>query len=138
MIGITLVKKAVYSWSVRFRETVRDNAQLLMLSEEYAEDLNDEDVSIKEFEFACRSVRKRCSFFPKMCDILKYVDEYRSNPPQSTAPQIAEYNGENAPLTKEQAEMNKARIKILAMISLGKISYANGAKKMEQILKTRG
>lgn len=127
------VKKAVYSWSIRFREAVLDNERLLFLSEEYLEDLKDENVSPREFEYATRSVRKKCKFFPQMADILVAIVEYRKNPPPSKILQIEENVGLQAPPTPEQLEKNIRRINILTRISSGEITYEQGAKEMEEI-----
>jgi hypothetical protein len=131
MIEIGIVKKAVYSWSIRFKESVRVNEELLILSEEYLEDLLDEYVSEKEFAFACKEARKKCSFFPKMCDILKYVGEYRTSPPASDTLALEENAGLAAPLTEEQQAINLKRLKILGRISCGEITHEQGAEEME-------
>lgn len=133
MLNIITVKKAVYSWSIRFKETVRVNEELLILSEEYLEDLLDEYVSEKEFAYACKEARKKCSFFPKMCDILEYVGEYRSNPPRSDCLQLEENVGLQAPMTSEQAEKNLKRLDILARISSKEITYEQGSLEMEEL-----
>lgn len=133
MPTIATVKKAVYSWSLRFREAVRNNDELRLLSDEYLEDLLDENVSDKEFSFACKEARKRCSFFPKMCDILKYVGEYRANPPPSDNLALEEYSGLDAPLTDEQIERNVKRLEILGRVSSREITYEEAAQLMEEL-----
>lgn len=49
--------------------------QLKLLSREYFEDLQSENVTSEEFEFASREARKRCSFFPKVADILSELNK---------------------------------------------------------------
>jgi NADH:ubiquinone oxidoreductase subunit F (NADH-binding) len=51
--------------------------QIKLLSREYFEDLQSENVTYEEFEIASREARKRCSFFPKVADILSQVDKIK-------------------------------------------------------------
>ncbi len=132
-IEMDQVKKAVYSWSIRFRESNMSNDKLLFLSEEYYEDLVDECVSFKEFEYAKKKVRRKCSFFPKMSEILKEVEDYRRDPPASNSLQLEENAGHNAPPTAEQVKANSERLKILAKIACGDISHEDGATMMEAL-----
>lgn len=72
------VLETICSWNLRFPECVRDVNILNFLANEYFEDLESEDVTPEEFDHACRVVRKKCTFFPKVADILSVVHVARS------------------------------------------------------------
>ena len=72
------VVETIYSWNLRFPECARDVNILNFLANEYFEDLESEGVTHEEFERACRVVRKKCTFFPKVADILAAVGAERS------------------------------------------------------------
>jgi len=48
------------------------------LAKEYFEDMESENVTAEEFDSACRVVRKKCTFFPKVAEILAAVKISRS------------------------------------------------------------
>lgn len=131
-LSLITVKKAVYSWSIRFREAGYANEQLARLSQEYFEDLQSEGVTERQFEHAASAVRKRCRFFPKMCDILQAVQEYRERPPQprSDLAQI-EATTSNHDLTPEEIERNKARMKTITDMLAGKLSADEAVRAVE-------
>jgi hypothetical protein len=133
ILRVEKVMEAIISWNIRFREAVRNSAELTILAQEYFEDLTDENVSVKEFSYAYKNTRRRCNFFPKMCDVLKYVEEYRKNPPVSDSLQLPEHSGHEAPMTDKQAEIMRKRINILAEISAKTITHEQGAIKMENL-----
>ena len=133
-VTLAVMKKEIYSWSLRFQiAKPYSNEELLFLAEEYLEDLQDEDVSQKQFVYACKVVRKRNKFFPKVADILDAVKEYRENPPASDSLQLPEDAGQDAPLSAEQARVNAERLAILGKIASGEITYEEGTKRMEQL-----
>lgn len=72
-LTLNLVKKAIYSWDIRFPEGQRPSTILDFLSAEYFEDLQSENVNAGQFMAACSIVRKQCRWFPKMADILDAV-----------------------------------------------------------------
>jgi len=108
------VKRAVYSWSIRFRSAGYGNEQLARISTEYLEDLQSEGVTPAQFEAAAMAVRKRCRFFPSMADILEAVAEHRARPPQpkSDTLQLSDTTSMHD-LTPEEVERNKERIQII-------------------------
>ena len=116
-LNLMVVKKAVYSWSLRF-PSQKSNEHLARLSQEYFEDLKSERVTLKQFEASALIVRKRCRFFPLMADILDAVQQYREAPPQPkiNANQIEDVTS-NHDLTPEEIERNKQRVaEILSML----------------------
>ena len=118
------VKRAVYSWSIRFREAGYANEQLARISHEYHEDLVSEHVTTDEFEDAARAVRKRCRFFPKMVDLLAAVEDRRRQQPAaptaSSAIQIEAVTSHHD-LTEEEIRRNKRRIQAITDMLAGKI-----------------
>jgi hypothetical protein len=131
------VKRAVYSWSIRFKSAGYGNDQLSRLSTEYLEDLQSEGVTLRQFEAAALSVRKRCRFFPSMADILDAVKEYRANPPVATsgALQIADVTSRHD-LTPEELERNQKRVQMIAEALAGRMSFEEAereVKRMEHI-----
>ena len=118
------VKRAVYSWSIRFREAGYANEQLARISHEYHEDLVSEHVTTGEFEDAARAVRKRCRFFPKMVDLLAAVEDRRRQQPAaptaSSAIQIEAVTSHHD-LTEEEVERNQARVRAITDMLAGKI-----------------
>ena len=72
------VQAAICSWNIRFPECNRDGNILDFLSREYFEDLESENVSMDEFSAACKVVRKNCTYFPKVAEILEVVRASRS------------------------------------------------------------
>ena len=119
------VKRAVYSWSIRFREAGYANEQLARISHEYHEDLVSEHVTTGEFEDAARAVRKRCRFFPKMVDLLAAVEDRRRQQPAaptaSSAIQIEAVTGHHD-LTEEEVERNQTRIRAITDMLAGRIN----------------
>jgi len=124
-LDLNTVKRAVYSWSIRFKSAGYANEQLALLSGEYLDDLQSENVTRRQFESAVILVRKRCKFFPTMAEILDCVNECRRNPelllPASGNRNVAKIeatttDGDN--WTPEEIARNKERIShILAMLS---------------------
>ena len=130
---LQVIKKAVYSWSIRFREVGYANEQLRSLSEEYFDDLQSEHVTVKEFEASCAHVRKRCRFFPKMADILSAVDEYRKNPPvtiEYRQKQLSDSTS-NHSLTPEEIARNKSRIADIQRMLSGELSMDQAISSIE-------
>ena len=124
------VKRAVYSWSIRFRSAGYGNEQLALISKQYHEDLVDEGVTLKQFHVAERSVRKRCRFFPAMADILDAVKEYRECPPrsnQSGALQIEDTTSRHD-LTPEEVTRNKERVGMIVGALAGRITWEEAEK----------
>ena len=118
-LDLMTVKRAVYSWSIRFPGAKYTNEQLARLSTEYHEDLVDEGVTRMQFEAAEREVRKRCRFFPVMSEILAAVEQVRSAPPapRTNRLQIADTTSHHD-LTPEEIKRNKERIgEILQMLA---------------------
>ena len=130
-LSLTAVKRAVYSWSLRFRETIYDNEQLALLSREYHEDLTEEQVTEKQFAWAAKRTGRSCHFFPKMVDVLEAVQEYRRNPPQDNL-EIPETTSFHDP-TPAELEMNKKRLAICQDAVCGKISWADATRKMSAL-----
>jgi hypothetical protein len=131
-LNLVTVKKAVYSWSIRFREAGYANEQLARLSQEYFEDLQSEGVTERQFEAAANSARKRCRFFPKMCDILQAVQEYRERPPQPKGGiEQIESTSSRHDLTPEEVERNKARLKTITDMLAGKLSADEAVRAVE-------
>lgn len=124
----------MYSWSIRFREAGYANEQLARLSQEYFEDLQSEGVTERQFEAAANSARKRCRFFPKMCDILQAVQEYRERPPlpKGGIAQI-ESTSSRHDLTPEERRRDKARMKIIMNIAMKKVDKAKGLAAVEKL-----
>ena len=121
-LDLMVVKKAVYSWSLRF-PSQKSNEHLARISHEYFEDLQSEGVTLKQFEAAALIVRKRCRFFPLMADILEAVQQYRERPPQPqiNAMQIEDVTS-NHDLTPEEIKRNKERIDEILQMLAGKKS----------------
>ncbi len=119
------MKRAVYSWSIRFREAGYANEQLARISHEYHEDLVSEHVTTDEFEDAARAVRKRCRFFPKMVDLLAAVEDRRRQQPAaptaSSAIQIEAVTSHHD-LTEEEVERNQTRIRAITDMLAGRIN----------------
>lgn len=127
------VKMAVYSWSIRFREAGYANEQLARISQEFFEDLVSEGVTKRQFQAAVMAVRKRCRFFPKMCDILEAVCRYRERPPEqkpTAAPQIEDVTSCHD-LTPEEIEKNKARVKAITDMLAGRITMEEAIGQVE-------
>lgn len=124
-LDLNTVKRAVYSWSIRFKSAGYANEQLALLSSEYLEDLQGENVTLRQFESAAKLVRKRCKFFPTMAEILDCVNECRRRPelmlPANGFGPVAQIeasttDGDN--WTDEEIARNRERIgHILAMLS---------------------
>jgi len=130
------VKKAVYSWSIRFRETVYDNQQLSFLSDDYYEDLLDLGVTSKQFAYAAKLVRQRAKFFPKMSDIMDAVNEYRSNPPVSDSTQIAETSSYKDP-TPEEKEFTRKMGSLTAKVISKEMTADEAAAEMELLIEEK-
>lgn len=133
-LDLMTVKRAVYSWSIRFKSAGHTLDQLSRLSTEYLEDLQSEGVTLRQFEAAALSVRKRCRFFPSMADILEAVKEYRANPPVATsgALQIAEVTS-NHDLTPEELERNEERVRLITEALAGRLSFEEAEREVERI-----
>lgn len=122
-----MVKRAVYSWSIRFRSAGYGPEQLAWLSDEYFDDLQSEYVTKAQFDAAARMVRKRCRFFPTMADVLEAVQEIRRNP-QLMAPvssdvaQIEEHTAKRDNLTPEEIARNQERLNYIKEMLAGKMS----------------
>lgn len=116
-MDLQTVKRAVYSWSIRFKSAGYMNEQLARISTEYLEDLQSEGVTLRQFEVATLMVRKRCRFFPSMADILDAVKEYRAKPPvaASGALQIADTTSHHD-LTPEEIERNRERVEMIKLV----------------------
>ena len=130
-LNLMVVKKAVYSWSLRF-PSQKSNEHLARLSKEYFEDLKSEGVTLKQFEAAALIVRKRCRFFPLMADILDAVQQYREAPPQQkiNANQIEDVTS-NHDLTPEEIERNKERIEDILQMLAGKKSIEEAVEAVQ-------
>lgn len=135
---VQAIQQAVLSWSVRWKEAGYTPEQLKFLIREYAEDLKDEYVSTKEFNYAVRSVRKSCTYFPKMTDILKAVNTYREQPRQISNDQLQ--IGEHSSLhdmTQEEIEKNRRRIAIAMKVVAKQITPEEG-ERMQRELNSEG
>lgn len=140
ILDITAVRQTIYNWGlVRFRSAGYGPAQLDMLAAEYLEDLESENVTLRQFEAAARLVRKRCRFFPVMAEILECVAEYRRGPASmltfnegvKTA-QIEESTTNGKNWTEAEIARNKARVyHITAMLS-GRISMDDAVLAVER------
>lgn len=139
-VTIEQVKIAVYSWSIRFRETIYDNEQLAFLSREYHEDIVDERVTFGQFQAAARLVRKRCNFFPKVADILKAREEIGRNPERfqggGKTTQIEDTTDE-CDLTPEETERNQRRVNVMTRQIAGDIT-AEEAEKLQNEINAEG
>lgn len=126
-----VVKKAVYSWSLRF-PSQKSNEHLARISQEYFEDLQSEGVTLKQFEAAALIVRKRCRFFPLMVDILDAVQQHRERPPQPqvNAMQIEDVTSQHD-LTSEEIERNKERIGEILQMLAGKKSIDEAVEAVQ-------
>lgn len=117
------VKRAVYSWSIRFRSAGYGNEQLALLSQEYLEDLQAEGVTLRQFDAAARLVRRRSRFFPSMAEILDAVRECRGNPAlmapiDGSEARIEAHTATADNLTPEEISRNKERIAhVVAMLA---------------------
>lgn len=133
-LDLQTVKRAVYSWSIRFKSAGYMNEQLARISTEYLEDLQSEGVTLRQFEAAALAVRKRCRFFPSMADILDAVKEYRANPPvvASGALQIADTTSKHD-LTPEEVERNKERIRLITEAMAGRMSFEDAQREVERM-----
>ena len=132
-LTLSMVKKAVYSWSIKNREAGYTNDQLAFLSREYFEDLQSEGVTSRQFEAAEKDVRKRCRFFPKMADFLEAVQRVREKPP------AIEYDQEQLPdttsnhdLTHEEIARNKERIKHITDMLSGKLTMDQAVEAQDK------
>jgi hypothetical protein len=110
------------------------NEQLARLSTEYLEDLQSEGVTLRQFEAAALTVRKRCRFFPSMADILDAVKEYRANPPAPAggALQIADVTSKHDQ-TPEELERNQKRIRMIAEALAGRMSFDAAEREVERM-----
>ena len=105
-------------WSLEHREAQHSQDSLDVLAVKYAHDLIEEQIGIRELSSACSKASRRWSFFPKMADILKAVDEHRQRPPAPLyeQAQLADTTS-NHDLTPEEISRNKERIgEILKML----------------------
>lgn len=123
----------MYSWSIRFRETIYDNNQLRLLSEEYFEDLLDEHVTHNQFVMAAKMVRKRCSYFPKMSDIMDALYEYRSRPRSSDSLQLPA----ETKLSPAEEEFGKIQIEICRQAAQGVITWVEATAQLERLTAGR-
>lgn len=124
-----MIGEQVYLWSLRFRETFLTPEEIEILSSEYLEDLESENVSVKQFRWAAKHASKRCRFFPKMADILDAVDMYRANPPKSDCAAISYTPIANA--TPEQEETGKRAAEIAAYAIKNKIPFEEAQKRFQ-------
>lgn len=116
-------------WSLQFRETFLTPEEIEILSVEYLDDLESENVSVKQFAWAAKHVSKWCKFFPKMADILEAVEMYRKNPPESDRKVIA-YTPVTG-LTQEQEEKNKDAAKVAIYAIKNKITFEEAQKRLK-------
>jgi len=110
-------------WSLEHREAQHSQDSLDVLAAKYTHDLIEERVCLAELSSACAKASRRWSFFPKMADMLKAVDEHRQRPPERR------YNQEqlddttsNHDLTPEEIDRNKERMKHITDMLAGKLS----------------
>jgi hypothetical protein len=89
-----------------------------MISKEYFEDLGSEGVTLRQFDAAAKTVRKRCRFFPSMADLLDAVREYRERPPAAIEPTQALLADETSrhDLTQEEIARNLERIEMIKLV----------------------
>lgn len=137
-LDLLTVKRAVYSWSIRFKSAGYGNEQLAMISAEYLEDLHAEGVTLRQFGAAARMVRRRCRFFPSMAEILDAVQECRCRPElmapvNSTAQQIPEHTATCDNWTPEELERNKERVRLIAEALAGKMSFDEAGRAVMQM-----
>ena len=135
VLDLMAVKLAVYSWSIRFKSAGYANEQLARLSMEYLEDLQSEGVTLRQFEAAALTVRKRCRFFPSMADILDAVKEYRANPPAAAASgslQIEDVTSKHD-ITPEEAERNRKRIELILKALKKRMSFEEAEQEVERM-----
>lgn len=119
-------------WSLEHREAQHSQDSLDVLAAKYTADLLDEKVSEKELVAACKVASRRWLFFPKMADILKAVDEFRSKPqsPRMESLQI-ESTTSNHDLPPEELERNRARLKTITDMLSGKLSTDEAVRAVE-------
>jgi len=65
-----------------YPEAGHTGATLRVIASDYFEDLTEDRTSQEEFLQVVKLARRRCSFFPKVSDIIKLRDEIRANPPK--------------------------------------------------------
>jgi hypothetical protein len=100
------------------------------MTEEYFDELKEEGVTGKQFEWAARQAGKRAMFFPKVADILIQVERYRANPPQSDRTAIAY---EPTPdLTPEQEACRQEMIQISVHAVTNKISFEEARRRLKR------
>lgn len=137
LVTLQEVKRAVYSWSLRFRSTELDNNQLALLSREYLEDLHSEHVTSAVFDAAVKQVRKTCRFFPTMADIMDAVREIWTHPqlmpPATSTLRIAEHTATRDNLTPEEVERNKERLAHIQAMLAGKMSIDDAVAEVEKL-----
>lgn len=136
-LDLLTIKRAVYSWSIRFQGIKYTNEQLARLSGEYLEDLQAEGVTLRQFDAAARLVRRRCRFFPSMVEILNAVQECRCKPElmavASDAPQIEAHTATPDNLTAEEIKRNRERVRLIAKALAGRLSWDDAERSVSQM-----
>jgi hypothetical protein len=127
-----VVKKKIYSWSIRFRENVYSGDHLQILSEDYFEELSDSGVTLKQFVWATRQAGKAANFFPKVADILEHIEAYRRNPPKSDNSGLIGYDA--APeLTEAERKRNKEHLSVCALMVAKEITPDEAVRRHAEI-----
>lgn len=127
------VQEVMAGWSIRYREAGYTPDQLEFLTDDYLEDLADEQVTSNQFQEAVKLVRKRCRFFPKVADILEAREKVCRNPSRYTNNlQIADTSSEHD-LTPEEIDKNLERLKILGQVVTGEITPEEGEQMQEEL-----
>lgn len=121
------IKEFLMEWFVKYPEAGYGFEQIETLAGLYHNDLIEENISEKQFCWAAKQAGRRCQFFPKMIDIIRFVEEYRRNPPDSDQLMIG--HQEVYDLTPQQLENNKKHIEVCKLAVNKKITMEQ-AKKM--------
>ena len=91
-----------------------------------------ENVTLEEFASAIHRAKLKCKFFPKVADIMEFVQYSREHPIASKSVQIS--NESYAQLTDEEIERNKKRIRVILDQLAGKITKEASEKMMQEIV----
>lgn len=109
-LTVNQVYKGLMTLIPHYPEAGHNGKTLAAISKDYAEDLNDEQVTSRQFHEAIKIVRKTSKWFPKLADILDAVRQHREKPRQQAGNhvQIEEYSSRHD-LTPEEQAINRRR-----------------------------